>query len=218
MKGEFYMLKDWNFWCSVITALTATLALVLSVRQIRISNKQQLFDRRLKVYMLANSLISLCKDNYIWLSPKREQIPQFANDYIFIWLTNNTYMENQADAIEHPLEQPFHKEFLQKREELRITAAEIELIFKGKVALAYSNFLRSYEAALAAMYEYQIIVDEMQKENEKHPMTIEEAGKMFSEEKYRDSLYDAMDNLRKAYDAVAEEKVKKQIKKQLKLV
>ena len=212
------MLRDWNFWCSVITALTATLALVLSVRQIRLSNKQQLFDRRLKVYMLANSLISLCKDNYIWLSPKREQIPQFANDYIFIWLTNNTYMENQVDAIEHPLEQPFHKEFLRKREELRITAAEIDLIFKGKVALAYSNFLRSYEAALAAMYEYQIIVDEMQKENEKHPMTIEEAGKMFSEEKYRDSLYDAMDNLRKAYDAVAEEKVKKQIKKQFKLV
>lgn len=212
------MLKDWNFWCSVITALTATLALVLSVRQIRLSNKQQLFDRRLKVYMLANGLISLCKDNYIWLSPKREQIPQFANDYIFIWLTNNTYMENQVDAIEHPLEQPFHKEFLRKREELRITAAEIDLIFKGKVALAYSNFLRSYEAALAAMYEYQIIVDEMQKENEKHPMTIEEAGKMFSEEKYRDSLYDAMDNLRKAYDAVAEEKVKKQIKKQFKLV
>lgn len=212
------MLKDWNFWCSVITALTATLALVLSVRQIRLSNKQQLFDRRLKVYMLANGLISLCKDNYIWLSPKREQIPQFANDYIFIWLTNNTYMENQVDAIEHPLEQPFHKEFLRKREELRITAAEIDLIFKGKVALAYSNFLRSYEAALAAMYEYQIIVDEMQKENEKHPMTIEEAGKMFSEEKYRDSLYDAMDNLRKACDAVAEEKVKKQIKKQFKLV
>ena len=212
------MLKDWNFWCSVITALTATLALVLSVRQIRLSNKQQLFDRRLKVYMLANGLISLCKDNYIWLSPKREQIPQFANDYIFIWLTNNTYMENQVDAIEHPLEQPFHKEFLRKREELRITAAEIDLIFKGKVALAYSNFLKSYEAALAAMYEYQIIVAEMQKENEKHPMTIEEAGKMFSEEKYRDSLYDAMDNLRKAYDAVAEEKVKKQIKQQFKLV
>lgn len=212
------MLKDWNFWCSVITALTATLALVLSVRQIRLSNKQQLFDRRLKVYMLANGLISLCKDNYIWLSPKREQIPQFANDYIFIWLTNNTYMENQVDAIEHPLEQPFHKEFLRKREELRITAAEIDLIFKGKVALAYSNFLKSYEAALVAMYEYQIIVAEMQKENEKHPMTIEEAGKMFSEEKYRDSLYDAMDNLRKAYDAVAEEKVKKQIKKQFKLV
>lgn len=106
------MLKDWNFWCSVITALTATLALVLSVRQISLSNKHQLFDRRMEAYMLTNGLIALCKDNYMWLSPKREEMPQFANDYIFIWLTNNTYMEKQADAIEHPLEQPFHKEFL----------------------------------------------------------------------------------------------------------
>ena len=188
------MLKDWNFWCSVITALTATLALVLSVRQISISNKHQLFDRRMEAYMLTNGLIALCKDNYMWLSPKREQMPQFANDYVFIWLTNNTYMEKQADAIEHPLEQPFHKEFLQKREEIRITAAEIDLIFKGEAALA------------------------MQKENEKHPMTIEEAEKLFSEEKYRENLYNALDNLKKAYDAVAEEKVEKQIKKQLKLV
>lgn len=158
------MLKDWNFWCSVITALTATLALVLSVRQISLSNKHQLFDRRMEAYMLTNGLIALCKDNYMWLSPKREEMPQFANDYIFIWLTNNTYMEKQADAIEHPLEQPFHKEFLRKREEIRITAAEIELIFKGEAALAYSNFLRNYEAALAVMYEYQIIIDKMQKE------------------------------------------------------
>ena len=154
----------------------------------------------------------------MWLSPKREQIPQFANDYIFIWLTNNTYMENQADAIEHPLEQPFHKEFLRKREEIRITAAEIDLIFNGEAASAYSNFLRNYEAALAVMYEYQIIIDKMQKENEKHPMTIEEAEKLFSEEKYRENLYHALENLKKAYDTVAEEKIEKQIKKQLKLV
>ena len=212
------MLKDWNFWCSVITALTATLALVLSIRQISLSNKHQLFDRRMEAYMLTNGLIALCKDNYMWLSPKREQISQFANDYIFIWLTNNTYMENQADAIEHPLEQPFHKEFLRKREEIRITAAEIDLIFNGEAASAYSNFLRNYEVALAVMYEYQIIIDKMQKENEKHPLTIEEAEKLFSEEKYRENLYHALENLKKAYDTVAEEKIEKQIKKQLKLV
>lgn len=92
------------------------------------------------------------------------------------------------------------------------------MIFKGEAALAYSNFLRNYEAALAVMYEYQIIIDKMQKEKEKHPMTVEEAEKMFSEEKYRENLYNALDNLKKAYDAVAEEKVEKQIKKQLKLV
>ena len=131
------MLKDWDFWCSVITALTATLALVLSVRQISLSNKHQLFDRRMEAYMLTNGLIALCKDNYMWLSPKREQMPQFANDYIFIWLTNNTYMEKQADAIEHPLEQPFHKEFLQKREPAK------QLLLKSMAADAASS-LRAY--------------------------------------------------------------------------
>lgn len=218
MKGESYMLKDWNFWCSILTALTAVLALCLSVHQIRLSNKQHLFDRRLKAYMLANGLISLCKDNYMWLSEKRENTPQFANDYVFIWLTNNIYMESQADAIEHPLEQPFHREFLRKREELRNTAMEIELIFKGEAALAYRDFLRTYEAALAVMYQYQIIIDKMRKENEKHLMTIEESEKMFSEKKYRDNLYDALAKLRKAYDVVAQDHIEKQMKKQLRLI
>ena len=127
-------------------------------------------------------------------------------------------MESQADAIEHPLEQPFHREFLRKREELRNTAMEIELIFKGEAALAYRDFLRTYEAALDVMYQYQIIIDKMRKENEKHLMTIEESEKMFSEKKYRDNLYDALAKLRKAYDVVAQDHIEKQMKKQLRLI
>ncbi len=212
------MLRDWNFWCSIFTALTAVLALVLSVYQIRLSNKQNLFDRRLKTYMLTSGLISLCKENYMWISGKRETRPRFDNDYVFIYLTNNTYMESQADAIEHPLEEPYHKEFLRKREELRNIAMEIELIFKGEVAVTYSKFLRAYEAALAVMYQYQIVINRIRKENEKHPMTIEESEKIFSEKKYRDRLYDTLDELREAYDAVSQEEVEKQMKKQLTLI
>lgn len=131
------MLRDWNFWCTVMTSVAAVVAIGVSVHQIRLSNKQQLFERRLKAYMMANSIISLCKENYVFLSEKRKAEPQFANDLVFVWLTNNTYMEGQAEAIEHPLEQPFHKELLKKREELRNMAMEFELIFKGNVALLY---------------------------------------------------------------------------------
>ena len=212
------MLKDWNFWCSIITAIAAIVALVLSVKQSRLSNKQQLFERRLKAYMLANGLISLCKDNYRWISAKREERPQLENDWNFMWLTNNSYMEEQAKAIEHPIEQLFHKEFLRKREELRKQAMEFELIFKGDVALKYSEFLRAYENALDKMYQYQIIIDKMKKANEKNTVTVEKAGKMFSEEKYRDDLYNALDNLRKTYDVVAQDKVEMQLKKQLSLI
>ena len=154
----------------------------------------------------------------MWLSGKRDAKPQFANDYIFIWLTNNTYMEGQAEVIEHPLEQPFHKEFLKKREEIRSMAMEFELIFKGNAALLYSNFLRDYEKALAVMYQYQIVIANMEKENSKRPRTSEELSQMFSEEKYRNDLYDAMDKLRESYDAVAQEKVEKQLRKQLALL
>lgn len=212
------MWNDWNFWCSIITAIAAIVALILSVKQSRLINKQQLFERRLRAYMLANGLISLCKDNYGWISAKREERPQLENDWNFMWLTNNSYMEEQAKAIEHPLEQLFHKEFLRKREELRKQAMEFELIFKGDVALKYSEFLRAYENALDKMYQYQIIIDKMKKANEENTVTVEKAGKMFSEEKYRDDLYNALDNLRKTYDVVAQDKVEMQLKKQLSLI
>lgn len=212
------MLRDWNFWCTVMTSVAAVVAIGVSVHQIRLSNKQQLFDRRLKAYMIANSIISLCKENYVFLSEKRKAEPQFANDLVFVWLTNNTYMEGQAEAIEHPLEQPFHKELLKKREELRNMAMEFELIFKGNVALLYSNFLRNYENALAVMYQYEIIIRKMKEENKKHPHTSEVLSKMFSEEEYRDRLYDALGEFKASYDAVSQEKNDKQLRKQLALI
>lgn len=211
------MLEDWDFWCTVMTSVTAVVALGLSVHQIQLSNKQQLFDRRLKAYMLASSIISLCKENYMWLSGKRDDEPQFANDFIFILLTNNAYMEGQAEVIEHPLKQPFHKEFLKKREELRSMAVEFKLIFKGEVALLYSNFLRDYEKALAVMYQYQIVIENMEKENSKRPKTSEELSQMFSEKTFRNRLYDALDKLKESYDAVTQEKVENKLRRQLAL-
>ena len=127
-------------------------------------------------------------------------------------------MEGQAEAIEHPLEQPFHKEFLRKREELRNVAMEFELIFKGNVASLYSNFLRDYESALAVMYQYQIIINKMKEENRKHPNTSEELSKKFSEEEYRDRLCDTLGKLKASYDAVSQEKNDKQLRKQLTLI
>lgn len=212
------MLRDWNFWCTVMTSVAAVVAIGVSVHQIRLSNKQQLFERRLKAYMMANSIISLCKENYVFLSEKRKAEPQFANDLVFVWLTNNTYMEGQAEAIEHPLEQPFHKELLKKREELRNMAMEFEFIFKGNVASLYGNFLRDYENALVVMYQYQIIIKKMEEENGKHPNTSEVLSKMFSEEEYRDRLYDALGKLKVSYDTVSQEKNDKQLRKQLALI
>lgn len=126
------MWRDWNFWLALVTAVTAVVALVLNSYQIRLSNKQHLFDRRLNDYMVAAGLVSLYKDNRALLMRKREDEPQFAIDQEFLWLTNNSYMESQIEAISHPLTQPYHKNFLKKREDLRALSTEIGLIFDGK--------------------------------------------------------------------------------------
>lgn len=128
-----YMLNNWNFWLSLITAITAVSAVVLSVKQIKLSNKQYLFERRLNVYMIAVGLISLYQENKILIEGKRKDEPQYDIDYIFMWLTNNTYMETQSAVIAHPLEQPYQKEFLKKCEELHSLAIETRLIFKNPV-------------------------------------------------------------------------------------
>ena len=62
------MLRDWNFWCTVMTSAAAVVAIGVSVRQIQLSNKQQLFDRRLKAYMMANenknkNFLLICYNN-----------------------------------------------------------------------------------------------------------------------------------------------------------
>lgn len=209
------MLQNWNFWISVITAAAAVIALFLTVQQIRTSNKQHLFDRRLNNYIIATGLISLYKEHKTFLEKERKDGPQFTMESEFEWLTNNTYLEQQIEAIRHPLEQPYHKDFLKKRQDLSELATEIQLVFTGSVSSVYSNFVSSYELTLFKMYQYQIIINKIQKSNETNPRRIEELQKLYPEKERRHELYAAMEKLKMAYaeivDTGAEQKIQKQM-------
>ena len=202
---------------SLITAFTAILAVILSVKQIRLSNKQHLFERRLSVYMIVSGLVDLYAEHRNIIEGKRKDEPQFAIDHEFMWLTNNIYMEAQSEVIFHPLEQPYQKEFLKKREELRSLATEIRLIFKKPINELYGKFVECYEMTLFRMYQYQIIINKMMKENEKNPMTPEEAQKFFPEKEYRIRMYDAMRELKISYQALVDQNADKKITKYIRL-
>ena len=212
------MLKNWSFWCSVITTIATILALIISCSQIALSNKQSLFDRRLKAYMLVQGLIVLCKE-YLdeILMEERTSKPVYSIDSFFAGMTNNSYMESQADAIKHPLQVPYHQNFLRKREELRSLAVEFEFIFKGPEVSSYSNFIRAYENTLMEMYKYKMVIDRMDEKNKEHPIEEETLILMYGEEPRRQNLYGALDELKTAYDAVTQSKVEGKIKKQIDL-
>lgn len=70
------MLKDWNFWFSVVTAMVAIVALIQTQQQIRLSNKQHLFDKRIENYLIAIGLIQLYLNNCS-LFEKEKKMYQF---------------------------------------------------------------------------------------------------------------------------------------------
>lgn len=208
---------DWNLGFSLITVIVAIIALFQTSHQTKLSNKQHLFDRRLKSYLRAKGLVNLCKDNYNHLQSENNEKPFFQNDLIFGWLTNNTYMYQQLDVLKHPLEQPYQVDFLKKCEELKKLSEELRLYFEGKAAEHYSSFVSAYENALFRMYQYQIILCKMQEQNQKYPMTLEKAQNSFNEPEHRKNLFASFDDLREKYDILVNEKADDKIKKQLKL-
>ena len=211
------LFKDWNFWLSLITGLTAVIALVLTLMQIRLSNKQSLFERRLECYLKIDGLMQLYKENQKLLEAERKDEPLFAVDLEFLWLTNNTYLEEASEAIKKPLENPEHKKFLVKREELKKLSAEAELIFKGRSAKTISCFISDYEQLLFKMYQYQILLNNMRNYSEQFKATLEMAQKGVNETAYREKLLHAYANIKMAYLQVSKNPVMEKLKKQIKL-
>ena len=109
------MFNDWNFWLSSVTAFVAIVALIQTRKQIKLSNKQHLFDKRIENYLIATGLIQLYKNNCMHFNNEKDE-PIFAIDLEFMWLTNNTYLEEITSAIKNPLKETDQKKLLIKLE------------------------------------------------------------------------------------------------------
>lgn len=152
------MLKDWNFWLSIVTVVAAVIALMQTKQQIKLSNKQHLFDKRVEQYLIAKGLIQLYENNDTILVFKENE-PILSIDFIFMQMTNNTYMEQMVDVISHPLEEPYHKKFLIRLEELKEISTKIKFIFSGKEAILLGDYILHYQELLFKMYQYQILLE-----------------------------------------------------------
>lgn len=215
---------DWDFILAVVTTLVGIITTVVAIcalgqtnKQIELSNKQHLFDKRVENYLIAIGLIQLYRSNCIHFNDEKDE-PIFTVSIYFTWLTNNTYLEKITPAIENPLKEPSHKELLIKLENLKEVATKIKFLFSDEVSDFLSDFVFSYQELLFSMYQYKIVLDKMNQVNEgHHRLTIEEAEQKVGEKKHRIKLQDAFDNLKQAYIMLKKENVEEKIKKQIKL-
>lgn len=193
----------------------AIIALVLSVHQIRLSNKQNLFNRRLSIWLTAGGLAELYSEHRNHLEKRAE--PQPAMDLIFSWLTNNAYLCDVGSAAAHPLEVKYQKPFLAKLDELNGLAFEAKYAFKGDQAESISRFISDYRQLLFAIYQYQVRMNHVQKYAREYQRTLEEACEKIDESEQRKELYRAYDDISTSFDQLTDVKMTKKIEKQIRL-
>lgn len=205
---------------AIITALIAIIALLQTHKQIKISNKQYLFDKRLSKYLLAKGLLELYKDNESLLDYTDDSDDEaIIVDYQFINLTNNNYLKDVTCIINEPKNNEFKNNFLVKIEELKKLSNEVRFLFQNKNGLLLNNFIMKYQNVLMELYKYQIVLDLMKKNEipRKNKTTYNELQNEYGELKHRHRLYDAIDDLKKSYHEVVSKKVINKIEKSIKL-
>ena len=131
-----------NIAVSIVSVGIALVALFQTKRQIALSNKQQLFDRRLSCFLEFNTMYSLYVANKLYL--KDDSTFYHTNDLVFSWLTNCADLEKMILAVANPLHQNGQKTLLTKYEQLKNDAIEISMVFDGNAAEIAGEFVWSF--------------------------------------------------------------------------
>lgn len=217
MDQFFEILSAWN-WAVIaacVSAFAAIVALILSFNQVRLSNKQNLFNRRLSVWLITRGLLKLYEKAGKDL--KKDAEPQLSLDVQFSWLTNSTFFDDVGFVAFYPLDMKYQKPFLKKLDELETLSVESRFIFEGELAKAISNYLANYKQLLMAIYQYQVLMSRIKQAADNFRWTLERACGELNEQYQRNELYEVYDAILIAYNHLRSEKLVKATEKQIRL-
>ena len=206
-----------NIVVSTVSAAIAVVALFQTKRQISLSNKQQLFDRRLSRYTEVNTIYSLYAANKLQL--KDESVFYHTNDLIFSWLTNCADLEEMVLAVANPLHQKEQKILLTKYEKLKNAAIEISMVFDGDAAEIAGEFVSSFADLLKAMYQQQVFISNLKEQEgkDKTPLYLENYEEKCRKMATSLGLFELRDKLEYLDGEITRKKVLDEMKNSLRL-
>lgn len=206
-----------NIVVSTVSAAIAIVALFQTKRQISLSNKQQLFDRRLSRYTEVNTVYSLYAANKLQL--KDESVFYHTNDLIFSWLTNCADLEEMALAVANPLHKKEQKILLTKYEKLKNAAIEISMVFDGDAAEIAGEFVSSFADLLKAMYQQQVFISNLKEQEgrDKTPLYLENYEEKCRKMATSLDLFELRDKLEYLDGEITRKKVLDEMKNSLRL-
>lgn len=206
-------MEGWSIAVSVITAATAIIAIFISAKQIRVSNRQFLFETRERIILLIEDLMALFKSASSSIDTAERDEPAYVNDLVFVYLTNTSYLQDMANAIKRPLkDHENHVKLLSKFEELRRTASECSYVFSKKKWAYLSLFINQYVDFLSAIYQYRICIDSDENKNSYRSINDDPIEKGI-----RQKYYNSYDILKRTYNSIVNDGILFDAKKQVKL-
>ena len=211
--------KELSFWFSIITAGTAIIALFQTREQIRVSNKQNLFEKRMNILIKVTGLMKLYEENRNLMieDNKKDDSVVLMVDFNFENLTNNTYLEDIAICVHKALEQPYQKQLLTRLEELRNISTTIMYLFPDKQAKVLSEFVYNYQETLFTIYQYQILSNNIRKDSIKFKTDVHDMAKKLNEPKQREKLLVSYNRLEESYKKIIIEDIIEEIRIKIKL-
>ena len=206
-----------NIVIATVSAVIAVVALFQTRRRIALSNKQQLFDRRLSCYTEMHTIHSLYAANKLLL--KDASHFYYINDLIFSWLTNCADLEEMVLAVDNPLHQKEQKILLTKYEKLKNSAIEISMVFDGNAAEIASEFVSTFADLLKAMYQQQVFISRLkeQEERDKTPQYLEDYEDKCRKMATSLGLFELRDKLEYLDGEISHQKVIDEMKNSLRL-
>ena len=213
-----------NITISAITCSTTILSLIIAIaalfqsyKQIKVSNKQNLFKERLKSYLIIKGLVQLYIDNKGIIEEEKGDKIYFSSDFVLGCLINNSYLEIMGNVINKPLHQEEQKEFLRKIEELKNEAEKTKFIYNKKVSNYLYEFIKAYAELLMQLYKYMVLIDFMRSRQSRDPVKkdINEIAEEVNEEDHRAKLVEKFENVIKAFHNMEEYDVMNNIEKQI---
>lgn len=201
---------------SVITAITAIVAIWQTHKQLKISNKQHLFDKRMEKFLICIGMLSLYSENKMLIKEENKDVALEVT-MLFSGLTDNLYLKDIGNIINDTHNEKLRIDFLIKLEELYKVASEIELIFPSRHSKILKKFILEYRDLLQKLYKYRCVLEKIEKENDKKPQEFVKLQKIFAEEKYREELYDTYKKIDTIYKEIEAKNIIEKVKKQIEL-
>ena len=207
--------QDPSAWLSIISAAIAIVALFQTQSQIKLSNKQQLFDRRLTDYLIAKDVINSQIKDYIKNGESFD-----ATKILFDMMTPEFFasVKNITDVLSSYSDKEIKNQFYTRLQELEKIGEEMVIIFGQKNTEPLKAFFKVYCDAARSIQSY-LEFQYLQEHNISFSVPDDPLSKnpRAYVDKNREDAVMWFDKLKTAYDVLEKSKVMDNLPKYLKL-